>query len=161
MESDKIMKIEYKTTFKKVLGSMITDSPGLDYRREWTGRYEALRIDFCCDEMEESFTDEPLFHFGFGNPKPRFMNDYGFPQVTISYNDSSVWDSYEIEHHTNIPIKYCPFCGGKIECIEIKRVKQVTHEKQVPKTGCETISETEEIELETGKKGNLNRILGD
>lgn len=161
MKSNKIMKIEYKTTFTKVSGRMITNSVGLNFEREWCGRYKAVRTDFCCKEIEEAFTDEPLFYFGFGNPNPRFMGDYGFPQVTISYNDSSVWDSYEIEHHTHIPIMYCPFCGAKIECVEIKRVKLITHEKQVSKTGCETITETEEVELKTNKRDGLKEILGD
>lgn len=97
-------------------------------RDEWAvHEYELLRVEFCCETMAEAF-GHPIPTMGrFNRTCPVDFGEMHDPEfvlnrsnrVTIidvsTYPGSTVYDA--------VPIDFCPFCGGKIECIEQEKVK--------------------------------------
>ena len=62
---------------------------------------------FCCDEMNEGW-DKDVGFGGYGESRD---------VVLRSYRGGGDWDE--------VPIYYCPWCGGKIETEEVEQIHQV------------------------------------
>ena len=76
--------------------------------------------------MDENYEDFIQFNpMGEIEPKLYFKGDRGWNDVN--------W----------ISIDYCPFCGEKIDCVEVKRVRIERKKEIVTKKVCKTISEYE------------------
>lgn len=120
------MKIKYKTK--------VDDESYLSHT------YKDLEKEFCCEEMKEAF-EERFIIFGEADTSINANNDVNILKCS-PYPEGAVWDE--------MAIKFCPFCGEKIETIEVKRVKIIRKEKKV-----EVTQETEE-EIEIPIKEDKN-----
>jgi len=68
----------------------------------------AVKVAFCCDEMEANWNRELI----------RF--DFGSGEVFVSVRQHESWyDGGEIERV--VPIRYCPWCGREIRLIRVSR----------------------------------------
>ena len=66
--------------------------------------YETVRVEFCCNDMRRAYGDESVIEF---------ESDRDEPPAVILWNHL-VGDEWEKIG----PIRYCPFCGARIEVEE-------------------------------------------
>ena len=76
---------------------------------------EDIKNVFCCKDLEEAYNDNKV------------VIQYGQIGVTGTWSDGDL----ETE------ISYCPFCGKKIEIVEVEREKKVAY----------TVKEKKEVEV--------------
>lgn len=74
-----------------------------------------IEVNYCCDNLKNSITRD-LFHLMHGANCPPFMG--------MDYHD--------------FKIRYCPFCGAKIDVKKLKTMKEV-------EVGCKVIREKAKI----------------
>ena len=91
-------------------------------------KYKYKPIKWCCNEMRN-------------NPVTLFTNDdlvriddwiyHGYPQMCLNYDyvEQDYEDDYEIIK--NYPIKYCPWCGEKIEINVADELDMVSRERDI------------------------------
>jgi len=107
------MKVNYKTVVK-----------GQDHFR-----YEKGVIDHaagpCCAAMHEAFDDYIKFGGSYDDTPKLHIQEKG-------------WEG-DVSYH---PIDFCPFCGQRIECVEVLRTRIVRTPKVVTST---TYEEKEEV----------------
>ena len=101
------MLVKYKTI-------LYGDKPahkGLDgkavFEPKEAAKYKVISCDFCCYEMEHYIEGSPFYFSDSAIPEPCYF-------VYISYKYGDGCDE---------EIKYCPFCGEKIEYKEVKKTR--------------------------------------
>lgn len=105
-------------------------------RKFWRYRATQWQLKGCCEPMQKCL-DEQLVQFS-----PEGAEE---PSLHLLLTDGEDTD-YDYERVTLRPITYCPFCAEKVECAEVKRVRQV---KKVVEKMVEEASYTEvELPLE-------------
>jgi len=80
-----------------------------------THKYFDEKIEFCCEEMKDAW-DESV-QFGSFDSDSHCINNAVNISKCDAYPECTSWTDY--------PIKFCPFCGQKIDVIEIKHIDYV------------------------------------
>jgi len=102
------MLVKYKTIIygdKPAYKDFIKNKDVFD--PEKVAKYKVVSCDFCCYEMEHYIEGSPFYFSGSIIPEPCY-----FVCISDKYGDGSSEE-----------IKYCPFCGAKIEYEEIEKIK--------------------------------------
>jgi len=103
------MLVKYKTILygdKPAYRDFISNKDVFD--PEKVAKYKVISHDFCCDEMKDCIRG------GY----PLCFSDYVFPEPCYNvYVPDGYGESDDIE------VKYCPFCGEKIEYEEVEKIR--------------------------------------
>lgn len=100
--------------------------------RDSSPNYHFLRVEkWCCATMEDTATkdDERERPFELSACNRLFV-----PKMHLRHGYEGQYDNYVTTDE--YPIDFCPFCGERIECIEVNRVVQAWKPaEQVVRTG--------------------------
>ena len=115
------MKVYYKTVLK---GEGSHQEYPFNEKPDDVYEYILLEItEPCCDEMKKALEDAAV---GFGEFNDCILNcDCNFNFADCHpYPEGAVWDEY--------PIRYCPFCGMKVETEEREKVTRKLVKHRIP-----------------------------
>lgn len=113
-----------KAYYKTVLKGEGANPQHLNESADQVYEYKLLGMsEYCCQEMKEALADDAI---GFGEFHDTILN--GDCNINFSdcrpYPEGEVWDYY--------PIRFCPFCGRKVETEERERVSRKKVRKFIP-----------------------------
>lgn len=138
------MQVYYKTIYGNPFDYK---SPGLKLIKDkWNvHQYKLLHIEFCCKTMAEAFGHPIPTMDRYGRTCPIDFGEMHDPEYILNKsNHVTICDISTYPENTVynfVPITYCPFCGGKIKCIEEEKVKQIGEPYQ------ETITKYKSVEV--------------
>jgi len=72
-------------------------------------------IDYCCDEMNDFFNKHDDLSIELSNPEK--------PQVDMTFVSDLGW--YGDNEKATVIIRYCPFCGAKINLTNLKHKNKI------------------------------------
>lgn len=104
------MKIEYKTTVNQA------GEPC---------KFDEVRNSPCCEEMGKASSDDDNYDcMNFGE-----TDSYSGVAPVLCLTSLGYYGDHTTHYH---PICFCPFCGAKVVCEEIERVKIIETKRQRP-----------------------------